>query len=187
MLSSGVLRQPVSGLTHLFAAILSVAGLVLLVQPAAREASSWHVISFSIYGASLVLLFTASSLYHLLPLSPAGVAALRRLDHGMVGVLIAGTYTPICMLPLRGAWGWSLLGIIWALAVVAAVIKVIWIDVPRWLSVGIYLLMGWIGVVAIFPLAQAMPAAALAWLGIGGLFYSFGAVIYATKRPDPIP
>ncbi len=187
MFTAGQLRQPASGLTHLAAAILSVAGLVLLVRHAAQEASGWHVLSFSVYGTSLVLLFTASSLYHLLPLSPRGVTALRRLDHSMVGVLIAGTYTPICVLALRGAWGWSLLGVIWALALAAAVLKLVWIDVPRRLSVGIYLLMGWLGVVAIFPLTAALPPAALAWLGAGGLLYSFGAVIYACKRPDPIP
>ncbi len=181
------LRQPVSGLTHLVAALLAVAGLVLLVVRAASDASAWHVVSFAVYGASLVLLFSASSLYHLLPLSPEGVQALRRVDHTMVAVLVAGTYTPICLVPLHGAWGWSLFGVIWALAVAAIVIKLAWIDTPRWLSVSIYLVMGWLCVVAIYPLTQALPPGALAWLFAGGALYSVGAVIYARKRPDPLP
>ena len=181
------LRQPVSGGTHLLAAILSVAGLVFLVARAAEQGTVWHVVSFAIYGASLVLLFSASSLYHLLPLSDAGVRSLRRLDHCMVGVLVAGSYTPICLVPLRGPWGWSLFAVAWGLAIAAAVVKLLWIDAPRWISVGIYLVMGWICVVAVGPLLSALPAAALGWLFAGGLFYSVGAVIYALKRPDPLP
>jgi len=181
------LRQPVSGGTHLLAALLSVVGLILLVMWAAQEATSLHVVSFAVYGTSLVLLFTASSLYHLLPLSAEGTLALRRLDHCMVGVLIAGSYTPMCLITLRGTWGWTLFGVIWGLAIAAAVVKLLWIDAPRWISVGIYLLMGWLCVVAIRPLYAGMSPGGMAWLAAGGLFYSFGAVIYARKWPDPIP
>jgi hemolysin III len=105
----------------------------------------------------------------------------------MIFVLIAGTYTPICLVPLRGAWGWSLFGIVWGMALVGLVLKLFWIQAPRWLSTSIYLLMGWICVIAIYPIVQTVPTGGVIWLAMGGLFYSIGAIIYGIKWPDPFP
>ncbi len=178
------LRDPVSGLTHFSGVLLSIAGLVLLICFSASQATAWHVVSFSIFGASLILLYTASTLYHLLPLGEKGVRILRKLDHMMIFVLIAGTYTPICLIPLRGAWGWSLFGSIWGVAVAGIVMKIVWLNAPRWLYTSIYIAMGWMVVVAFLPLISSIPFGGLMWLAAGGAFYSIGAVIYAVKRPN---
>lgn len=177
------LREPVSGLTHLIGAVLSVVGIVVLVYNAAAKATPWHVVSFSIFGASLILLYTASSLYHLLTISDKGVRVLRKIDHSMIYVLIAGTYTPICLVPLRGGWGWSLLCSIWAIAMVGIVLKLLWFDAPRWLYTAFYVIMGWLIVIAFMPLVRSMPLPAVLWLIAGGVLYSIGALIYGTKWP----
>ncbi|MBI3586945.1 MAG: hemolysin III family protein [Ignavibacteriales bacterium] len=181
------LRDPVSGLIHFVGLLLSIAGLVLLVTYAAVEHKPWHIAAFTIFGTSLILLYTASSLYHLLPLSERGVAILRRIDHIMIYILIAGTYTPVCLVALRGPWGWSLFGVVWGLAIAGVVLKLFWMTAPRWLSTVFYLGMGWMAVIAITPLIQALPIEGIVWLVAGGLFYSSGAVIYGIKRPNIIP
>jgi hemolysin III len=178
------LREPVNGLTHLFGAALAAAGLVALV---AAGGDALRTTAFAIYGASLVLLYLASSAYHLLPLSPRGVARLRRFDHLMVFVLIAGTYTPVSLLALEGAWGWAIFGGAWGLALLGFAQAFLWMDAPRWLSTGLYLAAGWVGLVAIVPLARTLPAAGVFHLFAGGVVYSLGAVVYARKRPDPWP
>lgn len=177
------LRDPVSGLTHFFGLLISIAGLVILVYLAAKRATPWHIVSFSIFGASLILLYGASSLYHLLPLSEKGIRILRKIDHMMIFVLIAGTYTPVCLVPLRGPWGWSLFGSVWGIALIGMILKIVWLDAPRWFSTCVYVLMGWLVVIAFLPLARSMPPAGLEWLAAGGVLYTVGAVIYGTKRP----
>lgn len=177
------LRDPISGLTHFFGLLISIAGLVILVYLAAKRATPWHIVSFSIFGASLILLYGASSLYHLLPLSEKGIRILRKIDHMMIFVLIAGTYTPVCLVPLRGPWGWSLFGSVWGIALIGMILKIVWLDAPRWFSTCVYVLMGWLVVIAFLPLARSMPPAGLEWLAAGGVLYTVGAVIYGTKRP----
>lgn len=177
------LRDPVSGLTHFFGLLISIAGLVILVYLAAKRATPWHIVSFSIFGASLILLYGASSLYHLLPLSEKGIRILRKIDHMMIFVLIAGTYTPVCLVPLRGPWGWSLFGSVWGIALIGMILKIVWLDAPRWFSTCVYVVMGWLVVIAFLPLARSMPPAGLEWLAAGGVLYTVGAVIYGTKRP----
>ncbi|WP_214659368.1 PAQR family membrane homeostasis protein TrhA [Candidatus Formimonas warabiya] len=176
-------RDPVSGLTHLFGFLVSIPGLILLVWNAAHFSTPWHIVSFSIFGASLILLYAASSLYHLVPVSDKGVKILRRIDHIMIFVLIAGTYTPVCLIPLRGAWGWSLLGSIWGLAILGIFLKIFWRNCPRWISTIIYIFMGWLVLIAFFPLIKTIPLTGFSWLVIGGFLYTIGAVIYGTKRP----
>lgn len=176
-------RDPVSGFTHLFGMLISIVALVILVRDAAQNSTVWHVVSFSIFGASLILLYAASSLYHLLPVSPQVMIKLRKVDHMMIFVLIAGTYTPVCLVPLRGPWGWSLLSAIWTIAIAGMVMKMFWLQAPRWLSTGIYLLMGWMIIVAVFPLTHSLPLDGFAWLAAGGLLYTLGAVIYGAKWP----
>ncbi|MDF2521739.1 MAG: hemolysin, partial [Clostridia bacterium] len=124
------LREPVSGLSHLIGAVLSLVGLVLMIYYAVQVGTVWHIVSFSIFGGSLILLYTASTIYHLLTISDKGVRVLRKIDHVMIFVLIAGTYTPICLIPLRGGWGYSLLAVIWGVAIVGAIMKLLWFDAP---------------------------------------------------------
>jgi hemolysin III len=134
------LREPVSGLTHLVGGLLALLALIVLLTKAAGRVD--QLVAFGIFGLSLVALYGASALYHLLPVSPPATARLRRLDHMTIFILIAGTYTPICLLALEGGWRMGLLGLIWTLALCGVVLKLLWMDVPRWLSVGIYLAMG---------------------------------------------
>lgn len=177
-------NDPISGLTHFIGALLSIAGLVLLVVFAALRATAWHVVSFSIFGASLILLYSASTLYHWLPLKPRGREILRKIDHMMIYVLIAGTYTPICLVAIRGGWGWSLFGSIWGLAILGIILKAFWMNAPRWLYTSFYVFMGWLAAIAFYPLVQAISWQGLFWLISGGILYSVGAVIYALKKPS---
>jgi hemolysin III len=164
-----------------------VAALVVLLWLAISARDARQLVAFTIFGLSQIALYTASTLYHSLPLSPAGVARLRRIDHMMVFVLIAGTYTPICLVALRGGWGWSLFGVVWGIALGGLIIKTRWMHAPKWLSTALYLAMGWAVVVAAPVLFDRLPVGAVAWLLAGGIIYSIGAVIYALKRPNLIP
>ena len=181
------LKDPVSGLTHLAGAILSVAGLVYLVRLASLRGTVVHIISFAVYGLSLIALYSASAVYHLLPLPPEKSQILQRLDHMMIYVLIAGTYTPICLVALRGGWGWGIFGAIWGLALAGLVMECTPVEYPRWLTVSLYVFMGWLCIVAVLPLIRAIPQGGMLWLLAGGLMYSVGAVVYALKRPNPVP
>jgi len=177
------IKDPFSGLSHLGGAFLSIVGLAVLLNYAHRYASLKHVVSFAIFGAALILLYSASALYHLLNISERINAVLRRIDHIMIYVLIAGTYTPICVIGLTGAWGWSLLIGVWVLAVAGTIMTVWWFGAPRWLTTAIYLLMGWLVIIAFYPLIHSMPVGGITWLIIGGLMYTIGAVIYGCKWP----
>jgi len=181
------LRDPVSGLTHFIGAILAVIGLILLIYKSVDPVKPWHLVTFSVFGAGLILLYTSSTLYHWLPFSEKGIQRMRRLDHMMIFILIAATYTPICLIPMRGPWGWSLFGSVWGLATLGILLKFFWLQAPRWFSTMIYILMGWLVVVGIWPLIQALKLGGFMWVLIGGLFYTVGAIIYALKKPDPWP
>lgn len=184
---NGKIKDPVSCLTHLLGALLAVAGLILLLTRPSEQMSVTHYVSFALFGTSMVLLYSASALYHYFNLSERSTLIFRRIDHIMIFMLIAGTYTPICLLPLRGGWGWTLLVLVWTLALAGIVFKIFWLGAPRKLYTFIYLFLGWIIIIAIWPLWQALSLTALIWLFAGGLFYSAGAIIYALKRPDPWP
>lgn len=181
------LREPISGITSLTSAGLAIAALVMMIIAGVKYGNAWHVVSASVFGVSMILLYTASALYHLLPLSENGVRMLKRLDHMMIFVLIAGTYTPFCLVPLRGAWGWSLFGVAWGLAFLGIILKAYFIHAPRWISTLIYLGMGWMSMIFIYPIITKVPTGAVVWLVIGGLLYTIGAIIYAKKWPDPFP
>jgi len=180
-------REPVNALSHMAGSLASLAGLTLMVVMAAIKADTWHVVSFAVFGTTLVFMYTASFLYHGLNLSARSLARFRRIDHIMIFLVIAGSYTPLCLVPLRGPWGWSLFGIIWGLAVAGIIIKLFWMNLPRWISTLIYLGMGWLCVAAVFPLMRILDPAPLIWLALGGVCYSAGAVVYVLKRPDPFP
>ncbi len=181
------MREPVNGLTHAAGGALAAVGLVLLLATAASAGRVDQLVAFGVFGLSLISLYTASSLYHLLPLSPAGVAKLRRLDHMSIFLLIAGTYTPFCLLALEGAWRWGLLSLIWVLALCGVLLKLFLMDAPRWLSVILYLGMGWVAVIAAPALFRAVPVGGMAWVLAGGLTYSTGALVYALRRPNLVP
>ena len=181
------LREPVNGLTHLAGGLLASIGLVVLLASATRAGRIDQLVAFGIFGFSLIALYTASALYHLLPLSPLGVARLRQVDHMSIFLLIAGTYTPFCLLALDGGWRAGLLSLIWGLALCGILLKLFWMDAPRWLSVALYLGMGWVAVVAAPALFRAVPAGGMAWVLAGALVYSAGALIYGLKRPNLVP
>ena len=166
-----------NSLTHLIGAILALAGAVVLVVQAAIGGDPWKIVSVSIYGLTLVLLYTLSTLYH--SLRGRAKDILRKLDHQSIYLLIAGSYTPFCLVTLRGPWGWSLLGVVWGLAVLGGLQELRPKSGARILSVVIYVVMGWAVLVALVPLFKTLGPAGFAWVAGGGLFYTIGIVFYA--------
>ncbi len=176
------LREPINGFTHLIGAILSFIGLLALVIK--TSVSNPTVLSLSaviIFGISMILLYSASATYHLVVSSDKVIAYLRRIDHAMIFLLIAGSYTPFCLIALNGVTGWTLFLIISTIAVVGICFKLIWFNCPRWLSTAIYVLMGWMAIFLIEPLKNSLSIQGLNLLVLGGIFYTIGAVIYAIK------
>ena len=163
--------------THLVGAVLALVGSVVLVVRAALGDDPWKVVSVSIYGLTLVLLYSFSTLYHSLRGRPKII--LRELDHHSIYLLIAGSYTPFCLVTLRGPWGWSLFGVVWGLAALGS-LQELWLkDGARILSVVIYVLMGWAALAALFPLLDALGTSGFAWVAAGGVLYTVGIVFYA--------
>ena len=178
--------RPWSAITHGVGAALAVLGTAfLLVRSVLLGLDAWHIVSFAVYGASMICLYTASTLYHSVNAPVAGRLALRKYDHCSIALLIAGSYTPICLTALRtqGAWGWAIFGVIWVMALCSCALSLFWIGAPRWLTAGVYLIMGWLAVVAFYPLLQAFPPSGMAWLLAGGGLYTVGGVLYAVKWP----
>ena len=172
-----------NAITHLIGALLSIAGLVILVVNGALQGDAWKVVSFSIYGSMLVLLYLISTLYH----SWRGRAktVLQRLDHLAIYLLIAGSYTPFCLVPLRGGWGWSLFGVNWGLAIIG-IVQELWIGHrTRLFSMIIYVVMGWLILIAIGPLASALPLAGTLWLAAGGVLYTVGIIFFINDERWP--
>lgn len=166
-----------NAISHLIGAVLALAGGVVLVVLAAISGDARKVLSVSIYSTTLVLLYTTSALYH--SLRGRFKDILRKLDHQAIYLLIAGSYTPFCLVTLRGAWGWSLLGIVWVLALLGMLQELRPRNEARVLSVAIYILMGWVVLIAIVPLLHALGRTGFIWLAAGGLFYTGGIVFYA--------
>jgi hemolysin III len=169
-----------SSISHLLGTLAAIAGTVVLIVVAARQGDPWKVVSFSIYGASLILLYLFSTLYHSLP--HAGKGFFRQLDHLAIYLLIAGTYTPFTLVTLHGPWGWSIFGAVWGLAILGMAWEVMITKSRRVVPIVIYLLMGWIIVIAFNPLLGALPAGGVFWLLLGGVFYTSGLVFYAYDK-----
>ena len=163
--------------THLVGAVLSVTGTIILIVLAAATGDPWKIVSTSIFGATLILLYSASTLYH--SLRGRAKVILRKLDHLSIYLLIAGTYTPFCLVTLRGPWGWSLFGAVWVLAIVGMLQEIKPRSEARIMSLVIYAVMGWVIVVAIKPLLDHLHTAGFLWLAAGGLLYTIGIVFYA--------
>jgi hemolysin III len=170
-----------NSLTHGLGAALGVAALVLMVVFASLRGSARHIVGAAVFGSTLVLAYTMSTLYHALR-GPRVKFVFRILDHNAIFLLIAGTYTPFCLATLRGGWGWSIFGTIWGLAALGITFKSIFIQRLGWLSLVVYLGMGWLVIIAAKPLAAALSPGGLAWLLGGGVFYSAGVAFYAWKR-----
>ncbi|KAF0817878.1 MULTISPECIES: PAQR family membrane homeostasis protein TrhA [unclassified Cytobacillus] len=176
------IREPINGLTHLAGAILSFAGLLAMVIKASLTSSSPIAIaSVVIFGISLMLLYSASAAYHMVIAKDKVIAFLRKLDHSMIYVLIAGSYTPFCLITLNGVTGWVLFGIVTAIALSGILFKMIWFNCPRWLSTALYIAMGWIIVFAFSPLSESLRLSGVLLLLLGGILYTIGGVIYAIK------
>lgn len=166
--------------------VLSIAALVLLVVFASLNATPWHIVSFSIFGATLILMYTMSSLYHMFREGSTVRKIFRIFDHCCIYLLIAGTYTPVALIPLRkeGAWGWTILGIVWGIAILGIIWKSVYTGKARSISTIIYVAMGWICIIAIYPLLKTVPLSGFLWLLTGGLFYTLGGLIYGLKKPE---
>ena len=176
------LREPVNGFTHLAGAILSFIGLLaLVIKTALQGHSTIALTAVIIFGISMILLYAASATYHLVVSSDKVISFLRRLDHAMIFLLIAGSYTPICLIALKGVTGWVLFSIIITIAIVGISFKLIWFNCPRWVSTLIYVVMGWGAIFLIVPLYKSLSTVGLMLLVGGGVFYTIGAIIYGTK------
>lgn len=165
-----------NSISHLVGAVAALAGLIVVVVIAAQQGDPWKIVSFSIYGTTLFLLYTISTLYH--SLRGRAKRIFRKLDHLSIYFLIAGTYTPFTLVTLRGVWGWTLFGVIWGLALAGMVLEALPQKGNRVLSVVVYVLMGWLVLVALKPLLEALPLAGFIWLLLGGVFYTGGLAFY---------
>ncbi len=170
-----------SGIIHAVGTILSVSGLGVLLVLAIRQGDAWKLASFIIYGATLVLLYLASTIYHL-SRKPGAKRVFHIFDHAAIYLLIAGTYTPFCVVTLRGSWGWSILGIVWGIAVLGIVFKAFFTGRFKVFSTALYLAMGWIAVIALKPLLENLPIGGFKWIVLGGACYTFGVIFFAWRR-----
>jgi len=178
-------REPASGFSHLFGSFVSIIGLVILLVYANSITNfpKLSLIAIIIFGISMIALYSASSIYHLIVSSEKVIYILRKLDHSMIYVLIAGTYTPICLILLDGNLRWIVFISIWTLAILGIILKMVWFNAPRWLSTLFYIVMGWLAVFLISPLSKKATLGGIVWLFAGGIAYTIGGIIYATKWP----
>jgi hemolysin III len=175
------IEELVNSLTHGTGALLSAAGLIVLVVPACLHGTTLQIVSCSIYGTTLLLLYTASTLYHTVR-SPRLKHIFKVIDHSCIYLLIAGTYTPFTLVTLQGSLGWTLFGLIWALAAAGIVFQIFFVYRFKILATIAYVLMGWVALIAIKPLLEALPAGGFAWLLAGGIVYTSGALFYLIKK-----
>ena len=187
-------KEPVSAISHAIGALLAAAALVVLVASSALHATPWHVVSFAVYGGCMVLVYLASAAYHWLPLKPSQEKLFRRIDHSMIYLMIAGSYTPIALVALRDVWGWTMLGLIWGIALYGIFNH--WRPRPRGQQhtrhrrrshAPTYIGMGWVALVYLYPIVRVFSGPGVGWLVAGGVAYTVGGLIYALKRPNPLP
>lgn len=175
-------REPINGFTHLGGAIVSFVGLLaLVIKTTLNMPSAVNIGAVIIFGISLVLLYAASAIYHLVVASDNVIAFLRKIDHAMIFILIAGSYAPYCLIGLGGVKGWVFFGVISTIGICGVLFKMIWFKCPRWISTAIYVGMGWMAIFVVGPLSNAIPFEGVFLLALGGVFYTIGAVIYGVK------
>ena len=177
------IKEPGSAITHFIGMLMAIFAAVPLLIKAANEPSRIYIISLAIYAASLILLYAASTTYHTFDISRKVNTVLKKIDHMMISVLIAGSYTPICLIVLKGKTGIILLSIVWGIAILGILIKAFWVYCPKWFSSVLYIGMGWTCVLAFTQILNSMSPAAFGWLLAGGLIYTAGGIIYALKVP----
>lgn len=175
------IEEKINITSHAIGILLSVIALVLLVVHASRDGNAWHIVSFSIFGVSLLVLFSASTYYHSVK-KPTTRARLRVFDHAAIYVLIAGTYTPFTLVTLSGTVGWTIFGIAWGMALTGIILKLFFTGRYTIISTSMYVLMGWMIIFAIKPLANHLPTQGLYWLIAGGVAYTVGAILYSIKK-----
>ncbi|GIN61260.1 hemolysin III [Robertmurraya siralis] len=176
------IREPINGLTHLSAALLSFVALLAMVIKASISAqTALSIAAVIIFGVSMILLYSASATYHMVIAKEKVIAFLRKIDHSMIFILIAGTYAPFCLISLNGITGWVLFSLITFAALCGVLFKMIWFNCPRWLSTSIYIVMGWMVIFVAPPLAKVLSNTGLFLLVLGGIFYTIGGIIYGTK------
>lgn len=176
-------KDPGSALTHFIALILAVLGAAPLLIKAARRPDVLHVIAMAVFILSMILLYAASTIYHTLDINEKVNKRLRKLDHMMIFILIAGSYTPICLIALPRKTGFLLCVLVWAIALIGILIKALWITCPKWFSSLIYIGMGWLCVLAFSQIFESLSRPAFGWLLAGGIIYTIGGIIYALKLP----
>ena len=176
-------KDPGSALTHFIAMILALFAATPLLIKASRTPDHTHMMTLTVFIFSMILLYAASTIYHTLDISPKVNQILRKVDHMMIFILIAGTYTPVCAIVLGDKTGWMLLALVWGIAIVGIIINALWITCPKWFSSLIYIAMGWVCILAIGKIVAALPARAFGWLLAGGIIYTMGGIIYALKLP----
>ncbi|GAA0179536.1 hemolysin III family protein [Clostridium sediminicola] len=176
-----IIREPINSITHLFGIVLSAIGLVFLLISSINSGDSIKIISSIVFSFGLIGLYSASTIYHWYIASEKTIEILRKVDHSMIYILIAATYTPICLITLKGLTGYILLTVVWSLGIIGIVLKLLWLNAPRWLYTSFYLILGWAAIFVIYPLYKILPTAGLMLLFAGGISYSVGAVFYATK------
>lgn len=178
---NNTMKEPINALTHFIGAILSAFAIVSMVLRAISLENPSYILGATIFGSSLVLLYSASTIYHWVKGEKKIQDILRRVDHTMIYILIAGTYTPLCLSVLKGGIGIGLLIGVWVLAIIGIIITIVWLQAPRWVYTGFYLLLGWIGVIFIWPIFNAFELGGFITFILGGVFYTLGAIIYAKK------
>lgn len=176
-------KDPGSAITHFIGMMMAIFASTPLLIKAARQPDKIHMIALGIFIASMILLYAASTLYHTLDLSEKANKMLKKIDHMMIFVLIAGTYTPICIIALPQPLGIRLLGLVWGIALVGIIVKMFWVTCPKWFSSILYIGMGWTCVLAFTQILNSLPKAAFGWLLAGGIIYTIGGIIYALKLP----
>lgn len=176
-------KDPGSALTHFIGMMMAMFAATPLLIKAAREPDMIHLVSLSIFIGSMILLYAASTIYHTLDISEKWNKILRKIDHMMIFVLIAGSYTPVCLIVLDRSIGLPLFALVWGIAIAGIIIKACWITCPKWFSSLLYIAMGWVCVLAFTQIINALSPTAFAWLLAGGIVYTVGGIIYALKLP----
>jgi len=170
-----------NSVTHGIGAALSIAAMAILISIASQYHDTWRIVSFSIYGCSLFFLYLASTLYHAFTHEKTK-RFFRLMDHSSIFLLIAGTYTPPTLIAMRGPWGWTLFGLIWAMAIGGLIFEIIYIGRYKFITLGIYVIMGWLAIIAIKPMIEMLPSGMMKWIILGGLFYTLGIIFYIWNK-----